>query len=74
MSALPEGVSRVDSLLRDFIPTLRCAPAGNDTEVTLRLKLGVIPGEPKAREGDRVQDEVRSSSPSASLRPGMTRR
>ena len=30
---------------RDSLP-LRCAPAGNDTEgVTLRLKLGVIPGE-----------------------------
>ncbi len=42
----------------DSLP-LRYAPAGNDTEgLTLCVKLGVIPGEPKAREGDRVQDEA----------------
>ncbi len=42
----------------DSLP-LRFAPAGNDTE---RLT-SVIPGEPKAREGDRVQDEAPSSLP-----------
>ena len=34
-----------DSLLVAVADPLRFAPAGNDSEVTLRLKLGVIPGE-----------------------------
>jgi hypothetical protein len=54
---------RVDSL------PLRFAPAGNDTErVTLRVKLGVIPGEPQAREGDLIQNVAHVPSP---LRGGV---
>ncbi len=38
----------------DSLP-LRCAPAGNDTErVTLRVKLGVIPGERSEGRGSRA--------------------
>ena len=38
---------------------LRFAPVGNDTQRYLR----VIPGEPQAREGDRVQDVARIFPP-----------
>jgi hypothetical protein len=50
-----------DSLLRHCVPTLRCAPVGNDTQRYLR----VIPGERQAREGDRLQNRARSSLPLA---------
>jgi hypothetical protein len=40
---------------------------GHDDRVsdTVRARLGVIPGEPKAREGDLMQDMARSSLPLA---------